>query len=167
MDGLQVKFQKQLKNFPLCIQFEAEGGCVGILGASGCGKSMTLKTIAGIETPDTGRICLGGRELFHRERNIDLPSRKRSVGYLFQNYALFPNMTVQQNIEAGISGQKAKRKQQAIRMAERFHVSELLFSDIQGIFQEGSSKEWRWHGSWHQSQNFFCWMNHLPHWTVI
>ena len=69
MDGLQVKFQKQLKNFPLCIQFEAEGGCVGILGASGCGKSMTLKTIAGIETPDTGRICLGGRELFHRERN--------------------------------------------------------------------------------------------------
>lgn len=126
MDGLQVKFQKQLKNFPLCIQFEAKGGCVGILGASGCGKSMTLKTIAGIETPDAGRICLGGRELFHRERNIDLPSRKRSVGYLFQNYALFPNMTVQQNIEAGISGQKAKRKQQAIRMAERFHVSELL-----------------------------------------
>ena len=55
MDGLQVKFQKQLKNFPLCIQFEAEGGCVGILGASGCGKSMTLKTIAGNETPDTGR----------------------------------------------------------------------------------------------------------------
>ena len=66
MNVLEVDFEKKLKNFPLHIQFQAEGGCIGILGASGCGKSMTFKVIAGIATPDSGKICLGKRELFHR-----------------------------------------------------------------------------------------------------
>ena len=92
MNVLEVNFEKKLKNFPLHIQFQAEGGCIGILGASGCGKSMTFKAIAGIETPDSGKICLGKRELFHRGHKVNLPPRKRSVGYLFQSYALFPNM---------------------------------------------------------------------------
>ena len=61
MNVLEVNFEKKLKNFPLHIQFQAEGGCIGILGASGCGKSMTFKAIAGIETPDSGKICLGKR----------------------------------------------------------------------------------------------------------
>ena len=56
MNVLEVNFEKKLKNFPLHIQFQAEGGCIGILGASGCGKSMTFKAIAGIETPDSGKI---------------------------------------------------------------------------------------------------------------
>ena len=55
MNVLEVNFEKKLKNFPLHIQFQAEGGCIGILGASGCGKSMTFKAIAGIETPDSGK----------------------------------------------------------------------------------------------------------------
>ena len=59
MGGLKAEFSKQLKNFPLQIEFTAEGGCIGILGASGCGKSMTLKVIAGIEIPDTGNIQSG------------------------------------------------------------------------------------------------------------
>ena len=102
--------RKKLKNFPLHIQFQAEGGCIGILGASGCGKSMTFKAIAGIAIPDSGKICLGKRELFHRGHKVNLPPRKRSVGYLFQSYALFPNMTVFQNIEAGIQGKKAAKE---------------------------------------------------------
>ena len=110
MNVLEVNFEKKLKNFPLHIQFQAEGGCIGILGASGCGKSMTFKAIAGIETPDSGKICLGKRELFHRGHKVNLPPRKRSVGYLFQSYALFPNMTVFQNIEAGIQGKKGGEK---------------------------------------------------------
>ena len=111
MNVLEVNFEKKLKNFPLHIQFQAEGGCIGILGASGCGKSMTFKAIAGIETPDSGKICLGKRELFHRGHKVNLPPRKRSVGYLFQSYALFPNMTVFQNIEAGIQGKKGGEKE--------------------------------------------------------
>ena len=125
MNVLEVNFEKKLKNFPLHIQFQAEGGCIGILGASGCGKSMTFKAIAGIETPDSGKICLGKRELFHRGHKVNLPPRKRSVGYLFQSYALFPNMTVFQNIEAGIQGKKAAKRERAMEMMEKFHLSEL------------------------------------------
>ena len=112
MNVLEVNFEKKLKNFPLHIQFQAEGGCIGILGASGCGKSMTFKAIAGIETPDSGKICLGKRELFHRGHKVNLPPRK-------------PNMTVFQNIEAGIQGKKAAKRERAMEMMEKFHLSEL------------------------------------------
>lgn len=67
---------------------------MALLGASGCGKSVTLKCIAGIMTPDRGHIILDGETLFDSEKHIDLPPQKRRVGYLFQQYALFPNMTV-------------------------------------------------------------------------
>lgn len=109
-ERIRSEFEKKLKNFPLHIQFQAEGGCIGILGASGCGKSMTFKAIAGIETPDSGKNLPRKRELFHRGHKVNLPPRKRSVGYLFQSYALFPNMTVFQNIEAGIQ-EKRRRKE--------------------------------------------------------
>ena len=75
---------------------------MGLLGASGCGKSMTLKCIAGIETPDSGRITLDGRVLYDSEKKINLTPQERRVGLLFQNYALFNNMTVAENIAAGV-----------------------------------------------------------------
>ena len=95
----------------LSVSFDTEGkqGITGILGASGCGKSMTLKCIAGIETPDRGKIVLNGRVLFDSGKKINLCVQDRHVGYLFQNYALFPNMTVEKNIAAGFQyrpGQK-------------------------------------------------------------
>ena len=81
---------------------------MALLGASGCGKSVTLKCIAGIMTPDRGHIILDGETLFDSEKHINLPPQKRRVGYLFQQYALFPNMTVLQNIRCGIrSGSRA------------------------------------------------------------
>ena len=75
-----VQITKRLNNFVLQIDFASQDGCVGILGASGCGKSMTLKCIAGIEKPDQGRIILNGRVLFDAEKKIDLPPQKRRVG---------------------------------------------------------------------------------------
>lgn len=81
---------------------------MALLGAFGCGKSVTLKCIAGIMTPDRGHIILDGETIFDSEKHIDLPPQKRRVGYLFQRYALFPNMTVLQNIRCGIrSGSRA------------------------------------------------------------
>jgi len=81
---------------------------MALLGASGCGKSVTLKCIAGIMTPDRGHIILDGETLFDSEKHINLPPQKRRIGYLFQQYALFPNMTVLQNIRCGIrSGSRA------------------------------------------------------------
>ncbi len=96
--ALEVNIEKQAGTFRLQAAFTCEKEFLGILGASGCGKSMTLKCIAGIERPDRGRIALDGRVLFDSEKKIDLPPQERRVGYLFQNYALFPGMTVRQNI---------------------------------------------------------------------
>ncbi len=99
---LYVDIRKQCGSFQLRANFRAEEGITGVLGASGSGKSLTLRCIAGIERPDSGVIRLGERILFDSERKIDLPPQQRRVGYLFQNYALFPHMTVEQNILAGL-----------------------------------------------------------------
>ena len=93
--SIEVQIRKKLGSFLLDISFQSRARRIGILGASGCGKSMTLKSIAGIETPDEGRIEVEGHTLFDRERRVNLKPQKRNVGYLFQNYALFPTMTVE------------------------------------------------------------------------
>ena len=100
--SLTVNIEKTLGAFHLRVDFTAENGVLSLLGASGCGKSVTLRCIAGIERPDRGRIVLNGVTLFDSEKHIDLPPQKRRVGYLFQQYALFPNMTVRQNIRCGV-----------------------------------------------------------------
>ena len=129
--AIAVHIRKQLKHFTLHIDFEMEGGCMGFLGASGCGKSMTLKCIAGIETPDEGRIVLNDRVLFDSEKKVNLSPQKRKVGYLFHQYALFPHMTVRQNVEAGLSGSgrtfsSGKEKNAFVeRLLEQFHIPEL------------------------------------------
>lgn len=110
--SLQVDIRKRLGSFTLDLAFTAENGVTSLLGASGCGKSMTLKCIAGIEKPDEGRIVLDGRVLFDAEAGINLPPQKRRVGYLFQNYALFPNMTVAQNILCGLNREKDRAEKQ-------------------------------------------------------
>ena len=110
---LEVDIEKRAGAFHLKTAFACEKEWLGILGASGCGKSMTLKCIAGIERPDAGRIVLNGRVLFDSEKKIDLPPQKRQVGYLFQNYALFPGMTVRQNLLSGLHAVKDKRQREA------------------------------------------------------
>lgn len=105
---LVVDIQKSLGGFRLETTFTAEDGVTGLLGASGCGKSMTLKCIAGVVTPDEGHISLDGVTLFDSAKHINLRPQQRHVGYLFQNYALFPNMTVQQNILTGLRHENAQ-----------------------------------------------------------
>ena len=99
--SLSVDIRKDLGGFRLDVAFETDGDVLGLLGASGCGKSLTLKCIAGIERPDAGRIVLNGRVLFDAGARIDLPPQERRVGYLFQQYALFPTMTVEKNVRMG------------------------------------------------------------------
>lgn len=100
--SLKVDIEKQLQSFSLSMNFTAEGEPIGILGGSGCGKSMTLRCIAGLETPTRGRIALNGRVLFDSEMGINVASCDRRIGVVFQNYALFPNMSVSQNIAFGL-----------------------------------------------------------------
>ena len=127
--SLEVKIKKRLKNFVLEVEFDTREGIVGILGASGCGKSMTLKSIAGLVTPDEGRIVLNGKVFFDSEKKINLPPQKRRVGYLFQNYALFPNMTVLDNVAYALKLKKetnASAKEIALHTLEQIGMSEHL-----------------------------------------
>lgn len=122
--SLSLEIEKKLGDFRLNVAFEAENGVLALLGASGCGKSMTLKCIAGIVTPDRGKIVLDGVTLYDSEQRINLPPQRRRVGYLFQQYALFPNMTVEQNIAVGVR-QREKAKQKAAEMIEKMRLSGL------------------------------------------
>ena len=124
--SLKVNIQKKLKEFDLEVDFELKKGCLGILGPSGCGKSMTLKSIAGIVNPDKGVVSLTTDEetvYFDSSKKINLKPQKRNVGYLFQNYALFPNMTVEENVAIGLS--KDDDEKRASEMIKRFRLEGL------------------------------------------
>lgn len=112
---LYVSLTKHLPNFTLKVTFSSDHQPLGLLGASGAGKSLILRCIAGIETPDAGRIVLNGRVLFDSAQGINLPMRDRRVGILFQNYALFPHLSVAQNIAFGLPpGLSSRQQQQAV-----------------------------------------------------
>ncbi|MFN6468411.1 MAG: molybdate ABC transporter permease subunit [Nostoc sp. SerVER01] len=100
--GLFVEIEKILPSFHLKVAFSSNEQPLGLLGGSGAGKSMILRCLAGIETPTRGRIVLNGRVLFDSEKGINVPSRDRRIGFLVQNYALFPHMSVAQNIAFGL-----------------------------------------------------------------
>ena len=117
--SISLDLQKCLGDFTLKLSLEAGNEVLALLGASGCGKSMTLKCIAGIQRPDQGRIEVDGTVLFDSARRIDLSPQKRRTGLMFQNYALFPNMTVEQNIRAG-----TRRDRRSARQADQ--VGELM-----------------------------------------
>jgi len=125
--ALEVDIRKQLNGFTLDVAFTADTGVTALLGASGSGKSMTLRCIAGVERPDEGKIVLDGQVLYDSEKKINLPPQKRRVGYLFQRYALFPNMTVLQNIGAGLSLERdaSVRKEKQRSLLTRFHLEGL------------------------------------------
>lgn len=123
--SLTVNIKKQLKEFNLEVSFETKGDYLGLLGSSGSGKSMTLKCIAGIETPDEGEIILNGKVLFDSKKKINLKPQERNVGYLFQSYALFPHMTVEENIALGIRGNKEEKIEKVKAMIGSFHLKGL------------------------------------------
>lgn len=123
--SLSVDITKKYKNFQLSVKFETSDNTIGILGASGCGKSMTLKAIAGIVVPDSGSIILNGRVLFDSERKINLSPQKRRIGYLFQSYALFPNMTVEQNVKVGMTGNRNRKNKNTETLIHKLHLKGL------------------------------------------
>lgn len=121
---LTVDIQKQLGDFRLQVKFDADDGRLALLGASGSGKSVTLRCIAGIMTPDKGKIVLNGVTVFDSTAKIDLPPQRRHVGYLFQQYALFPHMTVRQNIAAAI--RKDRNRSSAVdRLLRQFQLDQV------------------------------------------
>jgi molybdate transport system ATP-binding protein len=107
---LDVDIRLRIGAFDLQPRFRATDGITALFGPSGAGKTLTLRCIAGLLRPDTGRISLNNRTLFDSETRTDLPARSRSIGFVFQQYALFPHLTVEQNIAFGLDGMtKAER----------------------------------------------------------
>jgi molybdate ABC transporter permease protein len=123
-EGLVIDIEKQLPEFDLQIALHCVDKSIGVLGASGTGKSMLLKCIAGMETPSSGRIAINGKVLFDSEQKINLPSCDRHIGFLFQNYALFPHLTVAQNIAFGLP-KELTALQIKQKVSEQLHSIEL------------------------------------------
>ena len=123
MGRLYADIHKRIGEFELAVLIDSDASRIAILGASGSGKSMTLRSIAGIEDVDSGRIEVDGRVLFDSDKRVDLRPQKRNVGYMFQNYALFPTMTVMQNVMAGLRGRSEENKALASDMLRRFNMS--------------------------------------------
>ena len=109
--SLSVDIEKKVGSFSLRIRFSAENETLALFGASGCGKSMTLRCIAGVDTPDRGVIIQNGIPIYDSEAGISLSPQNRHTGLLFQNYALFPHMTVRQNIMCGVRRNRSSTDQ--------------------------------------------------------
>ena len=132
--SLYLDIHKKFKGFSLDISLDIGNETLAILGASGCGKSLTLGFIAGIIKPDYGKIILDGRTIFDSSANINLSPQRRNAGLMFQNYALFPNMTVEENIRISQKN-KHKSKSEADEIICRFgldSVKNLYPSQISG-----------------------------------
>ena len=122
---MNVNIRKKLGAFTLDVSFNAEKSRLGILGASGSGKSMTLKCIAGIVKPDEGSIEVNGRVLFDSEKKINIKPQRRKVGYLFQDYALFPTFTTYDNIASGLKYKADAKKEIVEGLIRRFSLEGL------------------------------------------
>ena len=120
--SLSVDIRKSFGDYTLDVAFEAGDETLGFLGASGCGKSLTLRCIAGIETPDEGRIVVNDEVFFDSATGVNLTPQQRKTALLFQNYMLFPNLTVAENVAAGIGKDVAKAEREALvsQELERF-----------------------------------------------
>ncbi len=123
---LDVHVEKALDNFDLKVALRTGRGAIGLLGASGAGKSMTLRMIAGIVAPDRGRIVLSNRVLYDSDTGQNLSAARRRIGVVFQDYALFPNMTVAGNVGFGLSALPERVRQERVaRQLESMHIAEL------------------------------------------
>jgi molybdate transport system permease protein len=124
--SLEIHVEKALETFNLEVGFRAGQGALGLLGASGAGKSMTLRMIAGIVTPDRGRIVLNGRVLYDGATGEKIAAAKRKIGVVYQDYALFPRMTVAENVGFGLNKwPEREQKERVQRQLERMHIAEL------------------------------------------
>ena len=123
--AIEVRIHREFDDFKLDVQFQSESRRIGILGASGCGKSLTLKSIAGIERPETGKIESAGKVFFDSAKKIWMPPQERNVGYLFQNYALFPTITVEKNIGIALRCGKKEKEKKVRDMIDRFSLQGL------------------------------------------
>jgi molybdate transport system ATP-binding protein len=120
-------FSRLSSDFTLDVALDVPPGITIVFGASGSGKSTLLRAVAGLVTPDRGRIAIGDRPLFDSATTLSLPPQQRGVGFVFQHLALFPHLTVRQNLEFGLQAHaQGERHERVTATAARFHIDHLL-----------------------------------------
>lgn len=124
--SLAINARKNLGDFSLDIQLNTSSRRIGIIGSSGSGKSMTLRLISGLTTPDEGEIKVNETYFFNSRKSIDLPARNRKTGFLFQNYALFPNMTLEENILFPLDKKKKDTKDKVDALVEMLGLEQFM-----------------------------------------
>ena len=132
---LEVSIKKKLAFFDLDISFTLKKGLLAVQGFSGSGKTTTLDCISGIKTPDSGYIKLNDKYMYSSDEKINIKPKNRHIGYVFQNYALFPNMKVKENILFGVDKKNKDNVEYAMDLSERMKIEHLLDrypSDISG-----------------------------------
>ncbi|NPV47519.1 MAG: ABC transporter ATP-binding protein [Armatimonadetes bacterium] len=123
---ISVSLSKQLRDFPLQVEFElASGQCLALVGPTGCGKTTTLRLLAGLLQPDAGRIVMDGETLVDTAAGLSVPAQKRRVGVMFQDYALFPHLTVLGNVMYGAQARGASRREAEARARQTLHRARL------------------------------------------
>ena len=139
--GLRVSVLVSRRDFDLEVDLELEPGeRLALVGASGAGKTTILKTVAGLVRPDSGRIEMAGRTVFDSDGHIDVPPEERRCGYVPQDYSLFPNMTVLDNVGYGIRNVRGKeRRSRSGRLLEQLGISEL--ADVRPSGLSGGEKQ--------------------------
>jgi len=136
---LEIDIEKSLRDFDLhlCLDVK-QGQTMMLVGDNGCGKTTLLNLIAGLDRPDRGRITLDGRSLFDSDLGIDLPPEARGVGYVFQSYALFPHMSVYDNVAFGLRARKMpaedidRRVEKHLKEAGLWEIRRAKAADVSG-----------------------------------
>jgi len=128
--GLEVSVERKLENFTLNVSLKSSHGAIGLLGPSGAGKSMTLRMIAGLTAPDRGRIVVNDRVLFDSETKLNLPAAERRIGVVFQDYALFPHLTVADNVGFGL--RRLSENERSLRIEK--HLASMQIVELANRF---------------------------------
>ena len=136
---LEIDIEKRLRDFDLQLRLDVnQGQTLMLVGDNGCGKTTLLNLIAGLDRPDRGRIALDGRSLFDSDLGIDLPPESRGVGYVFQSYALFPHMSVYDNVAFGLRARKMlaqdidRRVEKHLKEAGLWEIRRAKAADVSG-----------------------------------
>jgi len=132
--SLDVRVAHRVGGFALDVAFSAEEGITALFGPSGAGKTLTLRCVAGLSRPDAGRILLHGRTLFDADAGVSLPARDRRIGYVFQQYALFPHLDVEGNVGYGVTGlSRAERAERVGALLALVDLEEFARRPVQGL----------------------------------
>ena len=136
---LEIDIEKRLRDFDLQLRLDVkQGQTMMLVGDNGCGKTTLLNLIAGLDRPARGRIALDGRSLFDSDLGIDLPPEARGVGYVFQSYALFPHMSVYDNVAFGLRARKMpaedidRRVEKHLKEAGLWEIRRAKAADVSG-----------------------------------